>query len=363
MKDELKTNAIEWFTRLRADDAGSDDQRRHQAWLAEDPAHKAAYESVQREWQTLDELNPWAAAELRRLEEKHGPQQPQYRAGGTARRRNWLVAFGLSTCAAAALALVVIPLINPPGVYQTLEGEQRKLVLEDGSRAHLNSATKLQVRYNRDEREIVLLKGEALFDVVKDPSRPFSVKARESKVVAIGTTFSVYYNSGDIDVTVVQGQVAILPVQTPASRVIQQGDTQLSSAGTRQEDDTGTPPAPIRKTGVLLKANQQIRVNEQGEVGEPKAVDAAKLTSWERGMLVLDGMPLRQVAREISRYVPGDVQVASDVPDYPVTGVIEIRDQDTMLRLLSQVVPITAVRQSPQMTLLYAAANTAEDGN
>ena len=89
-------------------------------------------------------------------------------------------------------------------------------------------------------------------------------------------------------------------------------------------------------------------------------VNAAEVTAWDRGLLVLDGMPLRQVAKELSRYISGDVEVAVDVPDHPVTGVIKISDSETMLRFLSEVVPVRPVKRSSQITVLYAAKKTAD---
>ena len=50
--------------------------------------------------------------------------------------------------------------------------------------------------------------------------------------------------------------------------------------------------------------------------------------------------------------IVGNIRVATDVPDCPVTGVIKIREQETMLQLLSEVVRATPVRQSSQVTML-----------
>jgi len=219
--------------------------------------------------------------------------------------------------------------------YETMKGEQRKIVLEDGSRIHLNSTSSINVKFTAQEREINMLEGEGLFDVAHERNRPFVVRVRDTKIVAVGTYFSVYYKKDQIAVTVLEGRVAIMPADTPTGKV----DTDIIS-----ESD---------KTRVLLESNRRAYVNEKGQVKDVEVVDADKLTAWKRGLIILDNTPLREAAEEISRYIVGEVRVASNVPDFPVTGVIKIRDQETMLQLLSEVVPVTPVRQSSQLTMLY----------
>lgn len=56
--------------------------------------------------------------------------------------------------------------------HHTAVGEQARIELPDGSIAWLNTDTAIDVRYSENRREIVLLKGEAQFDVQKIPDRP-----------------------------------------------------------------------------------------------------------------------------------------------------------------------------------------------
>ena len=84
-------------------------------------------------------------------------------------------------------------------------------------------------------------------------------------------------------------------------------------------------------------------------------VRAASETAWIEGKLVFDNTPLREVVKELSRYIPGDILVDQNVPNHLVTGIIHIRNADTMLGLLSQVVPVTPIKQSASLTVLHAA--------
>ncbi|NWO96327.1 FecR domain-containing protein, partial [Escherichia coli] len=56
----------------------------------------------------------------------------------------------------------------------------------------LNTATQVELDFDREARRVALLNGEAQFDVVKDPARPFIVTAGDVTVRAVGTRFSVW---------------------------------------------------------------------------------------------------------------------------------------------------------------------------
>lgn len=340
MSNELKIQALQWYVRMRSSDVSSDERQAYDNWLLEDETHKEVYNAIEREWQELDNLESWAVEEMRLLEDRIIPAK---------RKRNFLIGFSGLTIAAVTVAIIFVlsPFILQTQIhqYETAKGEQRKIVLEDGSRIHLNSASSVTVQFNSEAREIDLLEGEGLFDVAHERKRPFVVRVRDSKIVAVGTSFSVYYKNDEIAVTVLEGRIAIMPADKT---------TEMANMG-------DTPDS--KKASVLLEPDRQARVNEKGQVADVKIVDADKLTAWNRGLIVLDGKPLREVAEEMSRYIVGQVQVASGVPDYPVTGVIKIRDQETMLQLLSEVVPVTPVRQSSQLTMLYPSPKEPEFGN
>ena len=376
MEHKLINRAVDWFVRLRGDNLSDEDHQQYRDWLDSDNRHEQAGQKIDEEWQSLGELSPWAATELTSLSQKFDAEVHVTKTVSWWLRWSRPIAVATGVIAVAIVSfnlltgqpglldsnlvarggLLVNKLLYGDTKFETLEGEQRKITLRDGSRAHLNSASLVQVHYTDEIREITLLQGEALFEVVKQASRPFVVKAGNRKVVAVGTTFSVYFKQDDIQVTVVEGQVAILPTTIRAKAFMAQGSERGREARANEVSEE------LNDAVILLTSDHQVSVSAKGKAGEVKVVEASKLTAWERGLLVLDGMPLRQVAEEISRYVPGEVWVANGVPDYPVTGVIKIRDKESMLRLLSEVVPVTAVRESSKVTTLYASLQSKEGG-
>jgi transmembrane sensor len=91
----------------------------------------------------------------------------------------------------------------------TAPGEQRTVVLEEGSRITLNTRTRIAVHLARHVREVVLRDGEAFFEVSKDASRPFTVRTSIGSARAIGTRFDVYLEDNHLSVTTQEGKVML----------------------------------------------------------------------------------------------------------------------------------------------------------
>jgi transmembrane sensor len=338
MSNEHAGQAIEWFLKLRAPDASSSDRHAHSQWMAESQAHRDSYAVVEQQWRNLDRIEYWARGELAQL---------NLRAGVDSRRRARFWLKGLTvTAAVLALSAVAVMVQSPDAVeFETAKTEQRRLALADGSWMHLNSASAVEVNFTPHVRQIELKRGEGFFDVGHDQRRPFVVTAAGRSVIAMGTRFSVYLQEDDLLVTVLDGRVAIVREDgdQPAPGVIR-------GAG---PEETGPSANSDR---VFLEKDRQARFDAAGTLEELKEVKATDETAWLEGKLIFDGTPLRQAVMEMSRYIPGEVRVAPGVPDHPVTGIIHIRNTDAMVELLAQAVPVMAVRESSQLTVLYDAS-------
>lgn len=341
MPNKVTDEAVAWFIRLRSADVSSGDYHLHQEWLASSKAHRRVYEAVGREWSGLDGLNDWAGSEL---------SQRNLKGTLAQRRQKNVWAMVVATAATFALAAVLLPrLQETPERYQTAKAEQREVSLADGSRLNLNTASAVEVQFDADVRQLTLTQGEGVFDVEHDSKRPFVVVAGKNKVIALGTRFSVYYlNDQDIQVTVLEGRVAVVPLEQPVQSAVRRFSDKASK-GTSQS-------SPSRPGNVVLEADQQAQVSGDGQFSSLVKVSAASEVAWIEGKLIFDNAPLREVVAELSRYIPGQITVDESVPDHPVTGVIHIRSAETMLELLSQVVPVTPVKQSASLTILHAAA-------
>ena len=335
---DIDAQAIHWFARLRAPDATDADRSAHAEWLAADERHELAYARVERQWRELEGLRHWGQAELRRL-----GQESRTRA-----TRNVRLSVAGAVAAAAVLALAAVwwgisaePAVGAEEALRivTQKTEQRHMMLGDGSRVHVNTASDLEVRYRRHMREVVLNTGEGLFDVDHRANRPFVVRAGRHSVIAVGTRFAVRRkHDGEWAVTVIEGRVAVVPGR-PASP--EEFADLLSAAASGRQGQR-----------VILGPDEQLHINVAGQIVAEQETDALAAIAWQAGMLKFRQTPLREVAREISRYTLGEVRVADDVPDHPVTGIIHIRNLQTMVGYLTEVVPVTPVESGAGVTVL-----------
>lgn len=164
--------------------------------------------------------------------------------------------------------------------YFTKRGEQRVISLSDGSVVWLNTDSRMYVQYNGQSRDIVLEKGQALFQVQHDVTRPFRVHASSTVVQAVGTQFDVRLFDSHTLVAVVEGAV------------------EVSSA----ESNNGSlvPAATSRVT-----AGESASIAADGLVEKTMDLDAKAVTAWRMQRLIFQDTPLVIIVSEFNRYNAG----------------------------------------------------------
>ncbi len=113
--------------------------------------------------------------------------------------------------AAACLLLVVAPVIQRHLEADRLTGvaELNDVVLPDGSMVNLDAASAIAVDFSGSERRVVLLAGQAFFQVSPDPDRFFRVTAADVSVRVTGTAFGVDKLASTVTVSVQSGNVEV----------------------------------------------------------------------------------------------------------------------------------------------------------
>ena len=154
-------------------------------------------------------------------------------------------------------------------------GGEYQLILPDGTKVWLNSASKLKypVAFTGGQRK-VFLEGEAYFEVAADTVHPFLVETSGMSVTVLGTGFNVmaYPEEMEAAVTLVHGKVG---VQTDHRQQILQPDEQYVY-------QTTTRRGTVRK------------------------VDVSQYVDWKDGILNFDSMPLEELTRRLGRWYDVD---------------------------------------------------------
>src|SRR5262249_19706775 len=194
---EGEAAATAWILRRDAGPWTPADATAFAAWLAESVGHRAAYFRLNAAWEETGRLQALIRGPSQHFFPAESAQEADpvasvpRGAGGTRwGTRALAIAASLLLAVGAAFFAWQGDLFHGNS-YTTAIGGLRDITLSDDSRVILNTNSKLRIVFTPAERRIYLDEGEAFFKVSHDPSRPFVVSAGHSRIVAVGTEFSV----------------------------------------------------------------------------------------------------------------------------------------------------------------------------
>lgn len=327
---ELLAEAGVWIAKLHGDSRGRALENGFRRWLLAHPDNARAFELATAVWDEAEQLRQVA------------PFRPVARV---ERRSVWRP---LAASLACAMLLVIVGVIwfQYAGVISTQVGEQRQLVLQDGTRVFLNTDTAIKVKYDQRVRRVELRRGEALFNVAKQSNWPFIVVAGDRQVKALGTQFVVRRDPQRVAVTLVEGSVAVSPVR-PAMAELMQPMIQ--------------PPAPIeqtptmtadRNTGeVTLAPGQRLTFS----AGAPTRLDTPaveKTTAWRRGQVILDDTPLRAAAAEMNRYSESKLVVEQpEAAELLINGLFQAGDSSRFANAVAEAYGLTVIQRGDEIVI------------
>jgi len=136
-----------------------------------------------------------------------------------------LMAFQAAACALIMAALTIgmkwsssteiVPTFSPAKliVKENFRGQKSRITLPDGSTVYLNNNSRVSYSSSFVHKREIFLEGEAFFEVVKDPSRPFVVNSNGLLTKALGTSFNIRAPQGEkVEVGLVTGKILVSPV-------------------------------------------------------------------------------------------------------------------------------------------------------
>lgn len=179
-------------------------------------------------------------------------------------------------------------------LYHTLStanGARYAVQLADGSKVWLNAASSLHypARFTGAERTVQLT-GEACFDIVPDPSRPFYVHMPDgSRVEVLGTRFNI--------------------------------NTYRDEPGTRTTLLDGSIRVRSSAAAAILKPGEQASVSGEGNI-RLSAANLQEVMAWRNGLFVFTNADIRSIMKQLERWYDVTVVLDPNLPERRFTGEI-----------------------------------------
>lgn len=313
--ESILEEAMDWLLRLREPSRSVADQREFDLWLNRSAAHRDAWTKACKTWELMGETTPihqdlWRSATLTKT------------IAARKRRRNWGTAVALALAACLVLALAGPSLIiRYQADFRTGTAELRAITLEDGTLVELGPESAIDADFTNETRKVTLLAGEAFFDVMHDPAKPFIVNAESMKITVLGTAFDVHMESRGTTVELLRGVVGL----------------SLGDAARTFE----------------LSPGDSVTVGHDADEISRRKRSPEDMASWRSGRLFVDDVTIASVVTELQRYHPAWISIpSSDLASRRVTGLYDLSDPDRALEALVRPYGGKVHRISPYLRVL-----------
>jgi transmembrane sensor len=314
----VSDQAAEWFIRLRDRDLGAAERRRYVRWLKQSPDHIAEFMRTCRMYGRVKRAGlptpppEGDASNVIPLMQSEALPSAQERPGLFESRplRFAAVACGL------ALVGAIASFVFASNTIETHASEWRSVQLADGTIVSAGPNTLIKVEYGKGIRGVTLRRGEAMFKVAEDASRPFIVNAGGALARAVGTRFGVERREDRIRVTVAEGRVA----------VVRSG----RAAALERAVDLSVATALVADEGV------EVRLDTPSVPLRVEKVSAASALAWASGQLVLQTHTVGEAVEEFNRRNRLQLRIDdAEVAGWHVCCVFDAADPEAFARLIA----------------------------
>lgn len=168
---------------------------------------------------------------------------------------------------------------------QTRAGQKLSVTLPDGSKVRLNAESEISYfeNFSKSSRE-VHLKGEAFFEVVKNPKKPFRVITEGMTTTVLGTSFNVDAYEQTEKVTVATGKVEV--------------------ALRKKHKANGTK--------VYITPKEQAAMTANGDGLMVNTVELEDILAWKENKLVFRNVSLLEASQELEKWFGVEINFAND---------------------------------------------------
>jgi transmembrane sensor len=290
--EHANRQAGDWLARLHADDRTPDDETAFRAWLSADSSHRDAFERASAIWDAIGGLGQRSAPDV------SAPAPASARMS-----RRLVLAGGGAVVVASGLTLGWREAYA--GVHETGIGEQRRLVLEDGSRVLLDTDTQIRFRTGSTVRLLSIARGRVDLEIAAG-ARPFVIDMGERRATAQAGRLDLRREGDAVALTAIEGSARI--------------------------DTAGAP--------VSLSSGARIAMT----AGRPDRLDRPELDdliAWQSGRLAFRDETLANAAIEMNRYTTHALVIADPrAAAMRLSGVYRVGDPEAFARSLALLLPV-----------------------
>ncbi|MBM0106820.1 FecR domain-containing protein [Steroidobacter sp. S1-65] len=322
-RDDIDARARQWLAHIYSGEITEQERAGFQDWLAASSEHRAAFQSLNELWTSLDRVP--------HIEDE--PADPAARvpadAAKPARWREVLhrasslrMAAGLIVAVTAVVALATLQMRSraEQHLFTTQIGEIRELDLTDGSKLVLRADSAISSSMSSDERNVTIERGGAYFDVSRDETRPFVVSAGDIDVRVHGTAFDVLKGPSSVTVSVTHGHVTVSDLTKPRS--------------------------------VQLTGGQQLTVLANGEFGAVVEFDSQRVLGWREGRFSYRNARLEDIVADVNRYRIKKIVIEDEaLADLRITTMFRAENVDQMLAGIAATEPVTIVHSAAAISI------------
>ena len=331
--------AARWAARMDADSVPDEERRAFEAWRDRSAENAAAYERAVAAMRVFDDAQDDQHLDaLRRAALRYQPERSFFGAKSIA--ASIVVAvIGITALIAYRggpnlFKHVPVASLYEKGVadYVTRRGEKLDVTLPDGSAVTLNTDTDLDVAFDGRHRTVRVLRGQAFFNVAKDPLRPFIVVAGGKQIVAVGTAFDVRLDKERVEVLLVEGRVVVENVA--------QG--------------WAAPQPEVADGSIHLSPGETLVATDEAVVHRA-APEAERLLKWRDGLIEFDNTSLAEAVEEFNRYSAQTIRIEDwQLAQLRISGVFRTNSQRKFLEAVTSLHPVSVEYRGPDEFALVA---------
>lgn len=281
-------------------------------WRGKSDEHERAWQEAEHRWQLVHRLAP----QLR------GMVQPEPCDPGRRRLLRQGGALAVVLAAGGWLGWMFKRTMPFEHALQTAHAvAPRRLALPDGSELLVAAESNLRVRYSHGQRQVLLLHGNAYFDVAHERLRPFLISTRLGVVQVLGTAFTVSDRGVGVQVAVARGRVQVRDLQGRE---------------------------------VVLRAGQRVSLDDQGRLGALQAGSelGPDLRHWQRAWWSFTDTPLAEVIAELNAYVAKPLSVNASAAKLHLTGSFPSAEPQVLVESLARVLPVRVVDEGGRLMVI-----------